>query len=76
MVTIDERRALVKSWRDAEAFRFQLADPETGAVRMLSLTDKEVDMLSERFGELLSMPNQSKITFLTSKLPVLLSGAL
>ena len=48
MVTIDERRALVKSWRDAEAFRFQLADPETGAVRMLSLTDKEVDMLSER----------------------------
>ena len=43
---------------------------------MLSLTDKEVDMLSERFGELLSMPNQSKITFLTSKLPVLLSGAL
>jgi hypothetical protein len=76
MITIDERRALVKSWRDAEAFRFQLADPETGAVRMLSLTDKEVDLLSERFGELVSMPNQSKITFLTSKLPVLLSGAM
>ena len=76
MITIDERRALVKSWRDAEAFRFQLADPETGAVRMLSLSDREVDLLSERFGELVNMPNQSKITFLTSKLPVLLSGSM
>ena len=65
-----------QSWRDAEAFRFQLADPETGAVRMLSLSDREVDLLSERFGELVNMPNQSKITFLTSKLPVLLSGSM
>ena len=76
MITIDERRALVKSWRDADAFRFQLADPEAGAVRMLSLSDKEVELLSQRFGELSTMPNQSKITFLTSKLPMLLSGAM
>lgn len=76
MITIDERRALVKGWRDAEAFRFQLADPETGAVRMLSLSDKEVELLSQRFGELSTMPNQSKVTFLTSKLPILLSGAI
>tara|TARA_B100000780_G_scaffold275079_1_gene241086 strand:- start:115 stop:1482 length:1368 start_codon:yes stop_codon:yes gene_type:complete len=76
MITIDGRRALVKSWRDADAFRFQLADPETGAVRMLSLTDREVAQLSERFGELVSMVNTQKITFITAKLPLLLSGAM
>ena len=76
MITIDGRRALVKSWRDSEAFRFQLADPETGAVRMLSLTDREVNQLSERFGDLVGMANQQKVAFITERLPILLSGAL
>jgi hypothetical protein len=76
MITIDGRRALVKSWRDSEAFRFQLADPETGAVRMLSLTDREVNQLSERFGDLVGMPNRQKVTFITERLPILLSGTM
>jgi hypothetical protein len=76
MITIDGRRALVKSWRDADAFRFQLADPETGAVRMLSLTDSEVQQLSDRFGDLINMANEQKVTFITEKLPILLSGAM
>ena len=76
MITIDGRRALVKSWRDSEAFRFQLADPETGAVRMLSLTDREVNQLSERFGDLAGMPNRQKVTFITEGLPILLSGTM
>lgn len=76
MITIDGRRALVKSWRDSEAFRFQLADPETGAVRMLSLTDREVNQLSERFGDLVGMANQQKVSFITERLPILLSGAI
>ena len=76
MITIDGRRALVKSWRDSEAFRFQLADPETGAVRMLSLTDREVNQLSERYGDLVGMANEQKVTFITERLPILLSGAM
>ncbi len=76
MITLDGRRALVKSWRDAEAFRFQLADPETGAMRMLTLSDDEVDHLSQRWSELRTMTNMDKVGYLTEKLPELLSGEL
>ena len=76
MITLDGRRALVKSWRDAEAFRFQLADPETGAMRMLTLSDDEVEHLSQRWSELRTMSNMDKVGYLTEKLPELLSGDL
>ena len=76
MITIDGVRMLVTGWIDVTTYIFELADPTTGASRIMRLSLDEVDRLSSgRFRQLQRCSNRDEtLRELIVILPILLTS--